>query len=283
MFKTRLISGIALIIILGLLLYFGGTVLLCGLAAVSLIGVYELNKIVGCEKNALGLVSYIFTIAYYVIVYFARDSRADVIPAAFFVAYLMLLMIIYVVTFPKLNSKQVTMVFFGLIYVSVMLSYIFRIRMLDNGFLVWLVFLASWGCDTCAYAVGVLIGKHKMSPKLSPKKSIEGAVGGVVGSALLGVIFALVFKSHLTQVLPNPVLGCAVICVVGSLISMIGDLAASAIKRNNDIKDYGKLIPGHGGILDRFDSVIFVAPGIFYTILFLMNGLEVFKLFNLHL
>lgn len=281
MFKTRLISGIVLVIIAALLLYFGGPVLLCGLTVVSLIGVYELNKIVGCEKNALGIISYIFTVAYYFISYAARETGADVVPAIFFVIYLMLLMIIYVAAFPKFNSNQVMMVFFGLFYVGVMLSYIFRIRMLDDGYLVWLVFLASWGCDTCAYAVGMLIGKHKMSPKLSPKKSVEGAVGGVAGSALLGMIFALIFKEQLISVLPNPIFDCAIICIIGSLISMTGDLAASAIKRNNDIKDYGKLIPGHGGILDRFDSVIFVAPGIFYTILVLMNGAGVFKLFNL--
>lgn len=281
MFRTRLISGIVLVIIAAVLLYFGDIVLLCGLTVISLIGLYELNKITGCEKNLLGIISYIFTVLYYAIAYISKGSSADVIPAIFFVAYLMMLMIVYVFAFPKYNSKQVSMVFFGLIYVSVMLSYIFRIRMLDNGYLVWLVFLASWGCDTCAYAVGILIGKHKMSPKLSPKKSIEGAVGGVAGSALLGVVFALVFKEHLVNVLPDPVAGCAIICVVGSLISMIGDLAASAIKRNNDIKDYGKLIPGHGGILDRFDSVIFVAPGIFYTILILINGIDIFKLFNL--
>lgn len=281
MFKTRLISGIVLVIIAALLLYFGGPVLLCGLTVVSLIGVYELNKIVGCEKNALGIISYIFTVAYYFISYAARETGADVVPAIFFVIYLMLLMIIYVAAFPKFNSNQVMMVFFGLFYVGVMLSYIFRIRMLDDGYLVWLVFLASWGCDTCAYAVGMLIGKHKMSPRLSPKKSVEGAVGGVAGSALLGMIFALIFKEQLISVLPNPIFDCAIICIIGSLISMTGDLAASAIKRNNDIKDYGKLIPGHGGILDRFDSVIFVAPGIFYTILVLMNGAGVFKLFNL--
>lgn len=281
MFRTRLISGIILVIIAALLLYFGDIVLLCGLTAVSLIGVYELNKIAGCEKNVVGIISYIFTVVYYAIAYLSREAQSDVIPAMFFVLFLMALMAVYVFTFPKYKSNQIMMVFFGLIYVSVMLSYIFRIRMLDDGYLVWLVFLASWGCDTCAYAVGMLIGKHKMSPKLSPKKSVEGAVGGVVGSALLGIIFACVFKEHISSALPDPVFGCAVICVVGSLISMVGDLAASAIKRNNDIKDYGKLIPGHGGILDRFDSVIFVAPGIFYTILILMKGPEILKLFNI--
>ena len=117
-------------------------------------------------------------------------------------------------------------------------------------------FICSWGCDTCAYCVGMLIGKHKMAPVLSPKKSIEGAVGGVVGAALLGVAYA--------AVLHNDMIAYAIICAVGALISMVGDLAASAIKRNQGIKDYGKLIPGHGGILDRFDSVIFTAPIIYF-------------------
>ena len=97
---------------------------------------------------------------------------------------------------------------------------------------------------------------HKMAPVLSPKKSVEGAVGGVVGAAALGAIYAAV--TH------GPIVEYAVICAVGALISMVGDLAASAIKRNRGIKDYGKLIPGHGGILDRFDSVIFTSPIIFY-------------------
>ena len=125
----------------------------------------------------------------------------------------------------------------------------------------WLIFLCSWGCDTCAYCAGMLFGKHKMAPVLSPKKSVEGAVGGVAGAVLLGVIFAAVTK--------GPAAEYAAICGAGALISMVGDLAASAVKRNMEIKDYGKLIPGHGGILDRFDSVIFTAPVIYYLALVL--------------
>ena len=98
-----------------------------------------------------------------------------------------------------------------------------------------------------------------MAPVLSPKKSIEGAVGGVVGAAALGAIYAAIFSNHINLSV-HPVIAFAVICAIGALISMVGDLAASAIKRNYDIKDYGKLIPGHGGIMDRFDSVIYVAP-----------------------
>ncbi len=95
--------------------------------------------------------------------------------------------------------------------------------------------------------------------RYSVLKSIEGAVGGVVGAAVLGAIYAAVFVEKI-QLSVNPVMAFAIICAVGALISMVGDLAASAIKRNHNIKDYGTIIPGHGGIMDRFDSVIYVAP-----------------------
>ena len=170
---------------------------------------------------------------------------------------MILILFVYVFGYPKYRAEQVMAAFFGMVYVAVMLSFIYLTRNLPDGkFLVWLIFLCSWGCDTCAYCVGMLIGKHKMAPVLSPKKSIEGAVGGVVGAALLGVIYAAATQGKMAEY--------ALICAVGALISMVGDLAASAIKRNQNIKDYGKLIPGHGGILDRFDSVIITAPVIYY-------------------
>ena len=160
--------------------------------------------------------------------------------------------------------------FFSMVYVGVMLSYIYQTRVLPGGaFLVWLIFLCSWGCDTCAYCVGVLIGKHKMAPVLSPKKSIEGAVGGVLGAALLGAIYAAATGAYNPNPAHTPLIY-AIICAVGALVSMVGDLAASAIKRQENIKDYGTLIPGHGGILDRFDSVIFTAPVIYALAITLM-------------
>lgn len=177
---------------------------------------------------------------------------------------LIVLLAVYVFSYPKYHADQVMAAFFGVIYVSVLLSYIYLTRNLKGGaFLVWLIFLCSWGCDTCAYCVGILIGKHKMAPVLSPKKSIEGAVGGVAGAALLGLIYALAAGKFFPEFDHSPAVY-ALICAVGALISMVGDLAASGIKRNHNIKDYGKLIPGHGGILDRFDSVIFTAPVIYF-------------------
>ena len=176
---------------------------------------------------------------------------------------------IYVFSFPVFKAEQVMTVFFGVFYVAVMLSYVYQTRMLDDGAVaVWLIFLSSWGCDTCAYCVGMLLGKHKMAPKLSPKKSIEGGIGGLAGAALLGALYALAINKWGGA--SAGVGEYALICFVGGIISMIGDLAASAIKRNHEIKDYGKLIPGHGGILDRFDSVIFTAPVIYYLAVALM-------------
>jgi phosphatidate cytidylyltransferase len=149
-----------------------------------------------------------------------------------------------------------------------MLSFVYQIRELPRGlYLAFLVFLCSWGCDTCAYCVGKLIGKHKMSPKLSPKKSIEGAVGGVAGSALLTAIYSYIFRAQM-DIGSREIALLAVIAAIAGLISMVGDLTASAIKRNYDIKDYGNLIPGHGGILDRFDSMIITAPIIYYLALY---------------
>lgn len=256
MFKTRLISGILLVIAALLTIISGNYVLFVTLLCVSLLGMQELYKAMGVHKDQtefLELAGYLGAILYYVslLLGFERYGTMAILIA------LILIMFVFVFSYPKYNANQVMATFFGVVYVAVMLSFILLTRNLPDGkFIVWLIFLCSWGCDTCAYCVGMLIGKHKMAPVLSPKKSIEGAVGGVVGAALLGVIYAVATHGAMLEY--------AVICGVGALISMVGDLAASAIKRNQGIKDYGKLIPGHGGILDRFDSVIFTAPVIYY-------------------
>lgn len=262
MFVTRLISGIILVLVSLVTIITGGAILWGTLLIVSLIGLRELYQAVKVEKEGMPLltgVGFLGTIIYYGLL--ISGFQAYTMIALVFI--LVGMMFVYVFTYPKYHGDQVMSALFGVIYVSIMLSYIYQTRMLQDGaFIVWLIFLCSWGCDTCAYCVGVLIGKHKMAPKLSPKKSIEGAVGGVAGAVLLGGIYAAVVGPYLEA--DNQIWVYALICGIGALISMVGDLAASAIKRNHDIKDYGKLIPGHGGIMDRFDSVIFTAPMIYF-------------------
>lgn len=256
MFKTRLISGIVLVIIALATIISGSWILFFTLLAVSLIGMRELYKVMKVSDEhvtVLELVGYLGAVLYYI----AMKADFGNYGTMAIIISMILILFVYVFGYPKYHAEQVMAAFFGVVYVAEMLSFIYLTRSLPDGkFLVWLIFLCSWGCDTCAYCVGMLIGKHKMAPVLSPKKSIEGAVGGVAGAALLGVIYAAATQGKMAEY--------ALICAVGALISMVGDLAASAIKRNQNIKDYGKLIPGHGGILDRFDSVIITAPVIYY-------------------
>lgn len=262
MFKTRLLSGIVLVAVALVTMICGGYVLYATVLILSLIGVFELYRVMGVQEKKqpiLAAVGYAGVIAYYLLLLFGLESYTMI--ALIFI--LVAMMFVYVFAYPRYRSEQIMAAFFGIVYVAVMLSYIYQTRNLTDGaYLVWLIFICSWGCDTCAYCVGMLIGKHKMSPKLSPKKSVEGAIGGVLGAALIGAVYAAAVGEHLQE--DNQVVAYAVICAVGALISMVGDLAASAIKRNHNIKDYGTLIPGHGGVLDRFDSVIFTAPMIYF-------------------
>ena len=179
MFKTRLLSGIVLVIAAIFLIVTGNEVLLFSTLLISCIGMFELFRVFKFEKSLLSVVPYIALILFYI------NLRWSFIPDVMmlFMGFLIVLMFVYVLSYPKYDAKQLMAAFFGMFYVGTMLSYVYQIRTLNNGlYLAFLVFLCSWGCDTCAYCVGVLIGKHKMAPKLSPKKSIEGAVGGVLCS-----------------------------------------------------------------------------------------------------
>ena len=280
MFRTRLLSGILLVAIALAVFIAGGSVLAVVLLLISLIAYQELTaacKVRGEEMMSshpviLGLE---MTLVYYAAIglALARDItfvyQAMVIVIA--VAFLGFLFV-YVFTFPKYHANQIMSAMFSFLYGPVMLSFLYLLREgFDDGiYLVWFVFLASWGSDTCAYCVGVLIGKHKMTPKLSPKKSVEGAIGGVLGAAILFTLythFVINIYSGITLSLPLA----AILGAAGALVSMVGDLAASAVKRDHEIKDYGKLIPGHGGIMDRFDSVIVAAPIIFIGITMILS------------
>ena len=266
MFKTRLLSGIVLVLLALFFIISGHEILLFATLAISCIGMFELYRVFKMETSVLAGIGYVAAIVYYC------NLKWDFLPdlMILFMVFMILLMFAFVFAYPKFRTDQVMTAFFGFFYVAVMLSYVYQLRTLERGlYLAFLVFLCSWGCDTCAYCVGMLIGKHKMSPKLSPKKSVEGAVGGVAGSALLTALYCFIFRSQM-HLSGSEIAILAVIAAIAGLISMVGDLTASAIKRNYDIKEYGKLIPGHGGILDRFDSMIITAPIIYFLALHML-------------
>ncbi len=266
--KERTISSVILVIIALATILPGGPILAVTLYLISNVAFLELTKACGIntgkKKNSLEITGLLAIAAYYLLIFFAQTHTYFMITV---ILLLMALMFVYVFAFPKFTANQVMATYFSLIYAPVMLSFIFLTRQLEYGvYLVWMIFISSWISDTCAYLVGVLIGKHKLVPQLSPKKTIEGSIGGILGSALVGALFGFLL---LDKTLGGKQFGMMlfIIGAIGSVISQVGDLAASAIKRNHDIKDYGSLIPGHGGIMDRFDSVIFTAPMIYFLVI----------------
>ncbi len=280
MFGPRLVSGIVLIIIALATFGLGGPVLAATLLAISLIAFRELTKALNVSRPADGdqregapwnLLEYVGAagvVAYYAAAFF---SDAQVYLLMCIVGVFMALMLVYVVTFPKFNATQVVAACFSFLYAPVMLSFVYLTRMCPQGkYMVWMILISSWGCDTCAYVVGMLIGKKKIFPQLSPKKSLEGCIGGVLGSATIGALYGhfIVEAAFPDQTVKWII---AFICAVGAVMSQVGDLAASAIKRNHQIKDYGKLIPGHGGIMDRFDSMIVTAPMIYFLAILMIR------------
>ena len=285
MFISRLCSGIVLVIIAAITLLQGGYLLAAVLLFISLVAYRELTKACGVHAgtaeaqghdlhgkdrkiNALEGAGFLGIICYYGAVVFSPGVTLQLLILLF---VMMAFMFVYVFTFPKFQASQVMSAYFCVIYAPVMLSFIYETRALTLGiYIVWMIFISSWICDTCAYLTGMMIGRHKMAPKLSPKKSIEGAIGGIAGSALVGGLYGyfVVEQAASGQKIAWIYV---VISAAGAVISQVGDLAASAIKRNHDIKDYGHLIPGHGGIMDRFDSVIFTSPIIYALALLLIR------------
>ena len=265
MFKTRLISGIVVLAIAIAAMLAGGAVLFAFVAIISLIGMHELYKTGGLEKSAVAIAGYIGAVFYEIMLFTGYENGLIMAVAA----AVLLIMAVYVFCFPTYKADQIFCGIAGIGYVTVLMSFIYQVRILEDGlYLIPLIFICAWGNDTCAYCVGVLIGKHKMFPKLSPKKSVEGFVGGIAGAVILGCIYGAIFGSGLPA-FGSPVFACGLIGGAGALIAVVGDLAASAIKRDKGIKDYSNLIPGHGGILDRFDSILFTAPIVYILAVFL--------------
>ncbi|MGN0204855.1 MAG: phosphatidate cytidylyltransferase [Coprococcus sp.] len=265
MFVTRLISGIIVLAIAVAAMLLGGNILFAFVVLISMIGMVELYRASGIEKEGPGIAGYVGALIYEVFLWMGIENGGMMAVAA----GTLLIMAVYVFTFPKYKADQIFCAVSGIVYVTVLMSFIYQVRILEDGlYIIPLIFICAWGNDTCAYCVGMLIGRHKMSPKLSPKKSVEGFIGGIAGAVILGCIYGAVFGYCLPS-LSVPVRDCGIISGVGALIAVVGDLAASAIKRDKGIKDYGRLIPGHGGILDRFDSILFTAPVVYILAVFL--------------
>lgn len=179
------------------------------------------------------------------------------------------LMLIVPVIDLEYTFVDVSLTFLGFVYAGILFSTVYLVNVKINGaYLVWLIFISSWLSDTAAYYSGRFLGKHKLCPKVSPKKTVEGSIGGLLGATIFCGIFGFVVNKYIYIM---PLYHYFIIGALCGVFGQFGDLVASSVKRYVGIKDYSNLIPGHGGILDRFDSIIFSATVIFYYLTFIIN------------
>lgn len=277
--KQRVITGvISAVIFIGALCLMNTIVFPIFVAALSVIAVWEIEKAVGLKNMLIMVLSLVLSASIPFIVHF----KASVPVAAFGGAYVVLVLIFMLLEFEKTKFEQAITAIFASVCVpySFSLMVVFRdinehiagYTKIDGIYLLLFAFFAGWMTDIFAYFVGSKLGKHKLCPKISPKKSVEGAIGGVVGAILLNVLLLFVFKKFIfTEETGLSYIAVIFLSIILSIVSMFGDLAASTIKRNFGIKDFGKLLPGHGGIMDRFDSVLFVMP-VLYSAIYFINA-----------
>lgn len=238
----------------------------CALA-LSLRGMYEFYKIVKHRGiNAISYIGYILCIAYYLLLNRNINYQLVILCVTFSVLIILCIPVLNI----KYNFIDVSITLFGFLYIGMFFSFIVLTNIKPYGnYLVWLIFISSWLCDTAAYYAGRAFGKTKLCPEVSPKKTIEGSIGGLLGSAVACTIFGLIISMKSVNI---PIYHYLILGVLCGIFSQFGDLAASSIKRYVKVKDYSNLIPGHGGILDRFDSILF-SSAVVYFYLTLVLGL----------
>lgn len=271
--KTRIMSGVVIAVAMFAILLLNGWVLFAACFVLSLMGIHEFYK----GFQAMGInASFPIAVGSIIALYaIAACNSMGMAPVAnnysawmmawLFASVLACLIYLFKINERKLEDGLATIT--GIVYVGYFFHHLALIGMMDAMHLfVWMVMITAFVTDTAAYFSGVFLGKHKMTPVISPKKTWEGAIGGVIGTILVSALFAFVFMKPV-------IIHCMIMGCLGAVVSMIGDLTASIFKRKMGIKDYGNLIPGHGGIMDRFDSVLFTAPMVYYYIVLVMYNI----------
>ena len=254
--KTRIISGLIGFSILLLIVILGGNILNVAILTISLIAVHEFHKAIRNIENInpVRSLNYLFTVGLFLTNYSSRIS------VDFIIFLYVIAMLVSSVLSKKHTVKDAAVTLLGGLYIP---FFFYHMYLLNGSIYIWIVFLSAFATDTFAYFSGVFFGKRKLCPNISPKKTIEGSIGGIIGCLITVTLFSLYFK------LDN-ILGLAILSIVLSIMSQMGDLTASNIKRTAEIKDYGDLMPGHGGILDRFDSILFTTPIVYYFITYII-------------
>ncbi len=277
--KTRIISAvIGIVLLLGILFCPYSIVLTVAMTVLAALAVYELLNNTGNVKDRFLLIgSMVFSVAAVLIGYRFEVDRQHYKDAsfAFLLVILALLYMLFVVFISLWRHQSVSVTacgyaFFVTIYTTAGFTALSMMRVMENGMLyIFLSMVIPWTSDTGAFFVGSAIGKHKMAPLISPKKSWEGFFGGWIVSVGCSVLTGVIYRAITDS--PVDLKQLAVAGLILAPLSVCGDLFASVIKRQAGIKDYGRIMPGHGGVMDRFDSVLIISP-LLYAFFFLMNN-----------
>lgn len=262
--KKRVVSSIVFMIILITMVVVNNPFIDTTLVFIlSIMSIYEYNK--AFKKagfNPISWVEYASCLFLYAMGGFIPDSNKIILIKIMVPALVIAIFFYVILSNLKITVVDIAITIFALIYIPFMFSFIKLIMLMPSSrILVWYVFLGAFACDTFAYIIGSKFGKIKLAPVISPKKTVEGAIGGIFGTIIAYII--LTFFANRYFALNFNFVFIIIAGIIAGIAGQLGDLAASAIKRYCKIKDFGDVIPGHGGILDRFDSTLFVAPVIY--------------------
>ena len=242
----RILSGVILFPIMAAIFIFGNTYLVdILLSGITIMSLYEFYKALKTKTHPIEIIGYIAA-AMIAIIHIIPMNIVLKIIAAIIPTSILILFLKIIITNMKTNIIDIAVTFFGICYI--------------------VIFITAWGTDIFAYIIGKTLGKHKFT-KISPNKTIEGCIGGTIGAIILSIIYTLICNK-IWGLQINYIYITLISCIL-SIVGQIGDLAASSIKRYTEIKDFSNLIPGHGGMLDRIDSVLFIAPFAYFLLSFL--------------
>ena len=227
------------------------------LAIIALVAMHEYLKAISKVCTPIKWVAYLSCLSVAAVNFIPEQNMLKAI-MMFLPSIMLILFANVIATDMKISFKDMSYTLLGICYIPVFISFLTLIDAMQNGkILIGYILIAAWGTDVFAYLIGKKFGKHKFS-KVSPKKSIEGCIAGTIGSTVLALIYTIILNNVITFEYSYFIIGISGIAL--SLIGQLGDFSASCIKRYVDIKDYSNLLPGHGGMLDRIDSVLFIAP-----------------------
>ncbi len=262
--KMRVLTAVIGIPVIILVLLAPSWVILAAVILCSLIGLFEFYGAVELRKTKplLCVLGYIGAAAMPLCVFL---EPKQILTCAF--VYMIILFSVMLMSHRKIMFTDISLTVMSLIYIPFLLAHVLFIRRMEFGnIIVWLVFVGAFMTDSCAFFAGKALGRHKLCPDISPKKTVEGAIGGVVGCGLAFLLIAFIVNTALVRWLDGytmSYLRMFILGLISAVLAQIGDLTASLIKRQFEIKDFGNLFPGHGGMLDRCDSIVLVAPTIF--------------------